>query len=474
MRCAAPRLHGITTNLDLLRAILADEEFGAGRIHTALLDERLDAWTQPRLDDLAMRKAALAAALAEASTATARAKVLEPHPDRVPQRPQPAAHPRRYEPDLTVSYSAGFVQHDLEDVTVVEATPSRVVLDADGVRRDLRVAVGAGWVDVDGPHGSVDLTPVPLFVDPADAVAEGSLLAPMPAAVMSVAVADGQQVAKGDVVVVLEAMKMQHTITAPTDGVVTELSVTAGAQVESGAVLAVIEVPSEGEAVMTIASPSPTSAWRCARPSPPWATSTAATTSSRPPSDGRKTTELWAGGRHARLPRRRVPEEYGGGGGDIGDLAAVCEELAAAGSPLLLMVVSPAIVGTIIAQYGTHEQKQRWLPGLADGTSTFAFSITEPDAGSNSHNIITTAYREDDGWRLTGTKTYISGVDEASHVLVVARTEDARTGKLKPALFLVPTDSEGFTYQRDRHGHRRRRRSSSRCSSTTSGCPPTR
>lgn len=161
---------------------------------------------------------------------------------------------------------------------------------------------------------------------------------------------------------------------------------------------------------------------------------------------GKKTTELWAeAGRNGFLGVA-IPEEYGGGGGDIGDLAAVCEELAAAGSPLLLMVVSPAIVGTIITQYGSDEQKQALLPGLADGTSTFAFSITEPDAGSNSHNIITTAYRESDGWRLTGTKTYISGVDEASHVLVVARTEDARTGKLKPALFLVPTDSEGFTY----------------------------
>ncbi|MBW9207995.1 acyl-CoA dehydrogenase [Mumia sp. zg.B17] len=164
--------------------------------------------------------------------------------------------------------------------------------------------------------------------------------------------------------------------------------------------------------------------------------------------EGRKTTELWAEAGKLGYLGVAVPEEYGGGGGEIGDLAAVCEELAATGSPLLLMVVSPAIVGTIIAQYGTDEQKQRWLPGLADGTSTFAFSITEPDAGSNSHKIITTAYRQEDGsWRLTGGKTYISGVDEASHVLVVARTEDHKTGNLKPALFLVPTDSPGFTFQ---------------------------
>ncbi len=163
--------------------------------------------------------------------------------------------------------------------------------------------------------------------------------------------------------------------------------------------------------------------------------------------EGRKTTELWQEAGRLGYLGVAVPEEFGGGGGDIGDLAAVCEELAAAGSPLLLMVVSPAIVGTIIAQYGTDAQKKQWLPGLADGTSTFAFSITEPDAGSNSHKIITTASRDDGDWILKGTKTYISGVDEASHVLVVARTEDAKTGNLKPALFLVPTDAEGFTYR---------------------------
>ncbi|KAA1424615.1 acyl-CoA dehydrogenase [Mumia zhuanghuii] len=164
--------------------------------------------------------------------------------------------------------------------------------------------------------------------------------------------------------------------------------------------------------------------------------------------EGRKTTELWEEAGKLGYLGVAVPEEYGGGGGEIGDLAAVCEELAAAGCPLLLMVVSPAIVGTIIAQYGTDEQKQRWLPGLADGTSTFAFSITEPDAGSNSHKITTTAYRQEDGgWRLSGGKTFISGVDEASQVLVVARTEDHKTGNLKPALFLVPTDAPGFTWQ---------------------------
>ena len=162
---------------------------------------------------------------------------------------------------------------------------------------------------------------------------------------------------------------------------------------------------------------------------------------------GEKTTELWQDmGRHGYLGVS-IPEEYGGGGAGIADLAAVLEEAAAVGAPLLLMVVSPAICGTVIARYGTDDQKARWLPGIADGSFTMAFAITEPDAGSNSHNIITTASPDGDGYVLNGRKTYISGVDEADAVLVVSRMADAKTGKLKPALFVVPTDSPGFEAQ---------------------------
>jgi alkylation response protein AidB-like acyl-CoA dehydrogenase len=161
---------------------------------------------------------------------------------------------------------------------------------------------------------------------------------------------------------------------------------------------------------------------------------------------GEKTTELWLAIGKAGYLGINIPEEYGGGGGGIGDIAAVCEELAARGCPLLMMVVSPAICGTVISRFGTEQQKQRWLPGICDGTATMAFAITEPDAGTNSHNITTTARRDGDGWVLKGQKIFISGVDEAANVLIVARTEDARTGKLKPCLFVVPTDADGFSY----------------------------
>lgn len=163
--------------------------------------------------------------------------------------------------------------------------------------------------------------------------------------------------------------------------------------------------------------------------------------------EGGKTTEMWADfGKHGFLGVN-IPEEYGGGGGGMGDLAAVLEEASAAGAPLLMMVVSPAIVGSIITRCGTDEQKQHWLPRIASGETIAAFGITEPDAGSNSHKITTTASRDGDEWVLNGRKVFISGVDEADVVLIVARTEDAKTGKLKPALFMVPTDAPGFEFQ---------------------------
>ncbi|MGW4230096.1 acyl-CoA dehydrogenase family protein [Streptomyces sp. NPDC004980] len=155
--------------------------------------------------------------------------------------------------------------------------------------------------------------------------------------------------------------------------------------------------------------------------------------------------ELWTDAAKLGYLGVNLPEEYGGGGCGMAELSIVLEELGAAGSPLLMMVVSPAICGTVIARFGTDSQKRQWLPGLADGSLTMAFGITEPDAGSNSHRITTTARRESGGgWILTGRKVFVSGVDIAEATLIVGRTEDARTGTLKPCLFIVPRDAPGF------------------------------
>jgi alkylation response protein AidB-like acyl-CoA dehydrogenase len=142
-----------------------------------------------------------------------------------------------------------------------------------------------------------------------------------------------------------------------------------------------------------------------------------------------------------------LPEAYGGGGMGISELALVLEEITAQGCPLFLMIVSPAICGTVLARFGSDELKERWLPGLAAGTAKMAFAITEPDAGSNTHRLATTARRDGDVYRLNGAKYYISGVDEADAMLLVARTgTDAETGHAKLSLFVVPTDAPGLSW----------------------------
>ena len=159
---------------------------------------------------------------------------------------------------------------------------------------------------------------------------------------------------------------------------------------------------------------------------------------------GETTDELWKEAGQLGLLGVNLPEEYGGGGAGMTELAIVEEELSAAGAGLLMMVVSPAINGTIISRFGTEEQKKRWLPGIASGETITSFAITEPDAGSNSHAITTTARRDGSDFLLSGQKTYISGVDQADAILVVARLEGATSGKLQPALFMVPTDAPGL------------------------------
>ncbi|MDQ3033739.1 MAG: acyl-CoA/acyl-ACP dehydrogenase [Myxococcota bacterium] len=160
---------------------------------------------------------------------------------------------------------------------------------------------------------------------------------------------------------------------------------------------------------------------------------------------GEKTKPLWEALAKEGFLGVSIPEAYGGGGLGISELCIVCEELSTAGCPLLLLVVSPAICGTVIARFGDDAQRQRWLPGLASGATTMCFALTEPDAGSNSHQVSTTAVKDGDSWRISGQKYYISGVDEAEQMLLVTRTgTDERTGRGQLSLFIVDTDTPGL------------------------------
>lgn len=164
---------------------------------------------------------------------------------------------------------------------------------------------------------------------------------------------------------------------------------------------------------------------------------------------GEKVEELWEALSTGGFIGVNIPEEYGGGGMGIYELSIVCEELAVQGLPLLILIVSPAIAGSIITKFGTDGQKQNWLPGIASGERRIAFAITEPDAGSNSHRLSTTAKRDGDVYRLNGQKYYISAVDEADDILVVTRTGvDESTGKAQLSLFVVDVDTPGLTMQK--------------------------
>jgi alkylation response protein AidB-like acyl-CoA dehydrogenase len=163
---------------------------------------------------------------------------------------------------------------------------------------------------------------------------------------------------------------------------------------------------------------------------------------------GEECTELWHALGDGGFIGVNIPEEYGGGGGGLADLTVVCEETAAQGAPILLLLVTAAISAEVISEFGSDEQRKEWLPKLATGRTKVVFAITEPNAGSNTHQLATTARRVGDEWILNGEKYYISGVDGAEALLMVARTGRDEKGTAQLSLFLVPTDAPGLTATR--------------------------
>jgi propionyl-CoA carboxylase alpha chain len=235
---ARAAIHGVTTNRDLLVNVLRHKAFLAGDTDTAFFDRHgLDTLAAPLVTNA--RIAALAAALA---IDAARPKPIDvPSGWRnVPSQPQVITlgeHEVHYRHTRSgLETTAG--------VDLVSATADEVVLDVHGVRRRYAVTRYGDTIHVDTPDGGLRFDIAPRFVDPADQVAAGSLIAPMPGAIVRIAVAVGDRVTAGQPVLWLEALKMQHQIIAPLDGVVSELPVAVGQQIDVGTVLAVV---SEGE-----------------------------------------------------------------------------------------------------------------------------------------------------------------------------------------------------------------------------------
>jgi alkylation response protein AidB-like acyl-CoA dehydrogenase len=138
-----------------------------------------------------------------------------------------------------------------------------------------------------------------------------------------------------------------------------------------------------------------------------------------------------------------IPEEYGGLGGDYVTYVLGMEELGRADSALRGIVsVSNGLVGKSILGFGTEEQKQEWLPGIATAEKLGCFGLTEPGTGSDAGNLTTRATKDADGYVLNGQKLFITNGTWADVALVFARTSD--DGPRGITAFLVPTDTDGF------------------------------
>jgi alkylation response protein AidB-like acyl-CoA dehydrogenase len=163
--------------------------------------------------------------------------------------------------------------------------------------------------------------------------------------------------------------------------------------------------------------------------------------------EGRSPVELWNALGERGFLGVHLPQQYGGAGRGLLELTAVLEETAAAGCPLLRLLVSPGIIGTILNRHATPEQKDRWLRGIASAEMRFSFGLTEPGAGSNSRNISTTARRDGDRYVVNGQKYYISGVDECDELLLVTKTGTDHKGRGQLTLLMVDPRSPGLTMQ---------------------------
>jgi pyruvate carboxylase subunit A/propionyl-CoA carboxylase alpha chain len=247
---ARTRLHGIRTNRDLLVNVLRHPAFLDGATDTAFFDTHgLDGLSASLADGRAVALSAVAAALADAAQNRKSATVFAAAPSgwrNLSSGFQTKSYADAAGDEQLVRYRytrTGVHLPDHDDVSLVSSAADRVVLSIGGVERGFDVARYGADVYVDSPLGSVHLVVQPRFGDPDAAVAQGSLLAPMPGSVLRIGAAVGDSVTAGQPLVWLEAMKMEHTVTSPGDGVLAELNVDVGQQVDVGAVLARVDNP---------------------------------------------------------------------------------------------------------------------------------------------------------------------------------------------------------------------------------------
>jgi acyl-CoA carboxylase subunit alpha len=263
------QLHGVVANRDLLVRVLRHQAFRAGDVDTGFLDRHPEVFA-PLLSSVdAVRISCLASALAGAAARRVSATVLGSLPSgwrNVPSGSQTAVYDGPAGP-VEVGYRmnrhgelagwwvravdpeeldlAGLGQaptlDDHPPTVVVHADGSRVDLDVNGIRLSLKVHRVGDVSYVDSPEGSVTLRELSRFPLPAPEATEGSLIAPLPGAVRRVLVVPGQRVRAGELLLTLEAMKLEHPVHAPSAGIVASLPVHPGAEVDTGELLAVLD-----------------------------------------------------------------------------------------------------------------------------------------------------------------------------------------------------------------------------------------
>jgi len=162
--------------------------------------------------------------------------------------------------------------------------------------------------------------------------------------------------------------------------------------------------------------------------------------------------ECWQAICDMGLAGAMLPEDLGGAGLGMVEIALIIEELCAGGGGATLgqvFMLNPIFGGVSIAKYGTEKMKAEWLPKMCSGEMQFCMALTEPDAGTNSLELKTTAIADGDGWRLNGQKIWITGVQKSNKMLVVARTtsiEDAPKKTFGLSLFMIDTTRKGVSH----------------------------
>jgi propionyl-CoA carboxylase alpha chain len=246
------RIHGPTDNRELLVRILEHEEFRAGQIDTHFLDRHDPAdLARPLADEEGEHLSAVAAALADQAGERSRNKALTTIPSGWRNRPgsyQERGYRGEHGEHLIRYSLAGAASLDgLGPIDLITHTPDHVEMSLDGVEYGFEVARYGAVRHVDSAQGPVRLETIPRFPDAQVTEAPGSLHAPMPGRVTRVEVETGDGVEAGQVLLVMEAMKMEHTLRAPHAGTIVEVDCVPGDQVDSGAVLVVVE-PEDGGA----------------------------------------------------------------------------------------------------------------------------------------------------------------------------------------------------------------------------------